>query len=283
MVCKINYAVTALIITVIIIGVSLCTVKAQQVDADVDTVSLPVVMYHHILNSKQGDYIISPAQFEEDLQYIKKQGYTTVTTAQILGYIQGGEPLPEKPIYITFDDGFEAIYTYAMPLLKKYDMKAVVSIIGKHTDIFSNPEETRHLNYSHLSWAQLREMQASGVFEIGNHTYDMHDNCNNKRYGIRKRQGESQCEYVEYLNSDIGALSKQMEKELGATPIVFAYPFGALCRDSVEVLSDMGIKVLLTCEEKVNKIEIGAKTPISLKRFNRAAKYSTYDFFKRLS
>lgn len=283
LVYKLNYIVIAVVITVVLVASGVYTVAVQQANATASATVLPVVMYHHILKSKQGDYIISPDQFEQDLKYIKENGYTTVTTADILAFVEDGVDLPEKPIYITFDDGFEAVYTYAMPLLKQYNMKAVISVIGKHTDIFSDPTETKHLNYSHLSWSQLREMQASAVFEIGNHTYDMHDNCGGKRYGIRKRDGESQCEYVDYLQNDIGALSKQIEHEIGTAPVVFAYPFGALCRDSKQALNDMGFKVLLTCEEKVNKIEIGAKTPISLRRFNRAAKYSTTDFFKRLT
>ena len=99
------------------------------------SVSLPVLMYHHILesSSRLGDYVISPQQFEADLQFLSVHGYQTVTVLDILRLVQTGGPLPEKPVLITFDDGYESTYAYAFPLLKKYGMTAVVSIIGSYT------------------------------------------------------------------------------------------------------------------------------------------------------
>lgn len=249
-------------------------------------IRLPVAMYHHILNSpsKLGDYVISPAQFEEDLMYIQKMGYTTISAKELIAYIEEDAPLPEKPIMITFDDGYESAHEYAFPLLQKYNMKAVISVIGKHTDIFSNENEPRHINYSHTSWEQLREMQESGVFEIGNHTYDMHSSKDSPRYGIRPKRGEDEEAYEKALMFDIGGLNEQITKEIGVEPIVFAYPFGALSDKSKPVLAKLGFKVILTCEEKVNVIKKDTEQtlPLRLKRFNRASKYSTYEFYKRL-
>lgn len=183
---------------------------------------------------------------------------------------------------ITFDDGYESVHEYAFPILKKYEMKAVISIIGKQTDIFSNPDEPRHINYSHVSWDQLREMKESGIFEIENHSYDMHGSGRNGgRYGIRIKKGESAEDYKKALTNDIGGLQEKMEKELSEKPLVFAYPFGALCKESKPILKEQGFKLILVCEEKVNHIEKGAELPISVRRYNRASRYSTYEYFKK--
>lgn len=292
-VIKINYNFVAFLIGICLVAV-FCFIElafpqslkedVKGVNAESDTVSLPVVMYHHILKSpdRLGDYVISPQQFEEDLKYIQKCGYQTISSQELMDFIQNGVPLPEKAIMITFDDGYESVHEYAFPLLQKYNMKAVVSIIGKHTDIFSNPNEPRSINYSHLSWDQLREMQQSGVFEIENHSYDMHGNRGDKRYGIRIKKEETLEEYKKALTDDIGGLSEQIINEIGVKPTIFAYPFGALCAESKPILTDMGFQIILTCEEKVNKISPFTETPIALKRFNRASKYNTYDFFKKL-
>lgn len=262
-------------------------VSAEPASAE-DTVALPVAMYHHILTTKSrlNDYTISPEEFEQDLQYIQKCGYTTISAAELLAWAEDGAPLPEKPILLTFDDGYESVHEYAFPLLQKYNMKAVVAIIGKHTDTFSVSEDYKSINWSHLTWDQCREMQQSGLVEIENHTYNMHDNTSGKRYGIRIRKGESEESYREALYGDIGALNDEIENEIGIRPTVFAYPFGALCKESKPILKDLGFRIILTCEEKVNKLSPpagdGAAEPLVLRRFNRAHHYSTAAYFAKL-
>lgn len=285
MVLKLNYTIVAILAAIIfVLSCFGASELVSSVSTSPDGIELPVVMYHHILPSKQGDYILSPTQFEADLRYLKAHNRNTVTAAQVIAFIEKGEQLPENPVMITFDDGYESVHEYAMPLLKKYGMTAVSSIIGKHTDLFSNPEETRHLNYSHSSWKQLREMQASGLFEIGNHTYDLHHTPNEgPRYGIKINANENASDYRSALVADVDGLQDQFEVELGNRPLVFAYPFGAICKESKQILKEMGFKLILTCEEKVNCLEPGQQGPVSIKRFNRAAKYDMVNFFARMN
>lgn len=294
MVIKINPKLCAVLLSLILVfsAVALENALPKSITADVAdeteenaSVSLPVLMYHHLSKNpkKLGDYVVSPAQLEEDLCYIEKKGYTAISASELIGFIEGSCDLPEKPIMITFDDGYESVHEYAFPILKKHNMKAVISIIGKHTDIFSNPDEPRHINYSHVSWEQLREMQESGLFEVGNHSYDMHESGRNgTRYGIRIKKGESAENYRRALENDIGGLNEKMKNELSITPEVFAYPFGALCRESKPILKEMGFKLILVCEEKVNRFERGTELPVSVRRYNRASKYSTYEYFKKM-
>lgn len=259
--------------------------QAVLAPSDPSTVPLPVVMYHHILESpsRLGDYVISPDQFESDLQFLASHGYQTVTPADVLAFIENGTPLPEKCVMLTFDDGYESTYTYAFPLLQKYGMTAIISIIGVHTERFSNPEEPRHINYSHVSWDQLREMTESGVFTIGNHTMDLHnDGTNGKRKGIGALTGESASAYSSAISADLSTLNRRIEEELGTSPVVFTYPFGTLCDFAKPVLTDLGFSILLTCEEKVNTLKPNQELPIALKRFNRAHRYDSAAFFKKL-
>lgn len=283
MVFKLNYKIATVILAALLVFACFTINETIKTSTSIDKIDLPVIMYHHILKAKQGDYIVSPTQLEQDLMFIRDNGYTTITALQLASYLNDGTPLPQKPIMITFDDGYESVYAYGLPLLKKYDMKAIISVIGKHTDIFSSPDETKHLNYSHASWDQLREMQQSGVFSIENHTYDMHSNTDTSRYGSRIKKGESLKSYTDEMSKDVIGLSDQIEREIGVRPLVFAYPFGALCKESREFLEGSGFSLLLTCEEKVNHIEANSPMPASIKRFNRAAHYSTEDFFAKLS
>lgn len=291
MVVKLNYKLTAIFCAVFLIAaVTLVSIYmpdsalAQSTALDKDAVRLPVIMYHHILKdgARRGDYVISPAQFENDLKYIKEHGYQTITCSQLIDFFEGGAPLPEKPILITFDDGYETVHEYAFPLLKKYGMRAVINVIGVHTDTFSKEEEPHHLSYSHVSWEQLCEMLYSGVFEVGNHTYNMHGDRSSKRYGVGKKTGETPEEYYNLLIKDIGGLNNVINEELGIMPEVFAYPFGSIPKESMKALFELDFKLLFTCEEKVNYIKPKADLPTKIKRFNRAGRYETYEFFKKL-
>lgn len=293
---KMNYNILAAVLGAALVAV-FCIVeltfpfsKASPVGTTPQTASgengirLPVAMYHHILTkeSRLNDYTISPAEFERDLQYIQACGYTPISAQELLDWAENGTALPEKPMMITFDDGYESFHEYAYPLLQKYQMKAIVSIIGKHTDTFSESQDYKSINWSHLTWEQCREMQASGLVEVENHTYNLHDNISGKRYGIRIQKGESEAEYQLAIEKDVGTLSQELQRELGTVPIVFAYPFGALCKESKPVLENLGFKIILTCEEKVNVLTEGNDGPLVLRRFNRAHHYGTEEFYGKL-
>ena len=70
-------------------------------------VEVPVVMYHSMLKdeARHGQYVISPEEFENDLQYLQSHGYTTILIEDLIAYTKGGS-LPEKPVLLTFDDGY---------------------------------------------------------------------------------------------------------------------------------------------------------------------------------
>ena len=113
---------------VVLLGFSLSWGKnllLAAVSEQEDYVNLPILMYHSILktNKSKGKFIVSPDTFEEDLKYIKDKGYTTVVMKDLIDYVYENKELPEKPIMLTFDDGYYNNYLYAFPLLKKYDCK----------------------------------------------------------------------------------------------------------------------------------------------------------------
>ena len=228
MIIKINLRILAGLFAAIILAAlipySIKTVSASidnsHIPAEDNTIELPILMYHHMLKSSKllGDYTITPTEFENDLKYLKEHGYTTIQVQDLISFCNGESTLPEKPVMITFDDGYESVYEYAYPLLKQYGMKAVVSIIGYYTDLYSKTEE-KHINYSHLTWTQLREMVESGVFEIQNHTYNMHGN--NTRRGLRKKDGETEEEYCSAISADLLQVQNEVKRNLGIAPTTF--------------------------------------------------------------
>ena len=160
-------------------------------------------------------------------------------------------------------------------------MKAVISIVGKFSDIYTE-KPSNNVNYAHVTWDQIKEMHDSGLFEIQNHTYNLHY-TNKKRTGARRLKGESIAAYRELLNSDVGHLQQKITKTTGVTPNTFTYPYGFISKDSVPILKEMGFKATLSCFEGVNKIRMGDKDALfGLKRKSRPHGVSTSSFFKKL-
>lgn len=249
-------------------------------------IELPVIMYHHVLGEDStllGDYVISCSEFEGDLAWLKAAGYTPVSAGQLIAYTQGQGELPERPILLTFDDGYESFYANAWPLLEKYQMKAVVSVIGRYSDLYSQPDAVKHLNYSHLNWQQVRQLSESGLVEIGSHSQDMHDAAGKEsRAGARKRKGESQQHYDASFRQDTETVEGKIRQAIGQKPVVYAYPFGYYTQDSEAILKEMGYQMTLSCESRVNRIRRDPECLYLLGRFNRPHGQRAEDFFSNI-
>lgn len=237
---------------------------------NVQTADVPILMYHGVSDVKkiQNDYVISPQEFEDDLKALKENGYTSVFISDVISFAENKGSLPEKPIVITFDDGYYNNYLYAYPLLKKYDFKATISPIAYYSDFYSEVDDVSEC-YSHCTWTQLKEMSESGVVEIGNHTYNLHT-LDGDSMGIRKKSSETDAEYKTRLTEDITAAQNRIHDNIEKDCVVFAYPFGACSKDSEQILRKLGFKAILTCASGTNHLSTGdAEALFHLKRIIR--------------
>ena len=91
-------------------------------------VSVPILSFHHL--SEAQDAYLTPEAFEEYLRVLSDNGYTAVLYQDLMDFADQKKPLPEKPIMITFDDGYTSNYEYAYPLLEKWNMKAEIAVVG---------------------------------------------------------------------------------------------------------------------------------------------------------
>ena len=217
-------------------------------------VTLPILMYHGITEntSKVGEYTILVSTFESDLIWLKENGYTAISTKQLTDYVENGSALPAKPVLITFDDGYENNYTLAFPLLKKYNMNAIISVIGAEAKLFP-------------------EVAESSLIEFGNHTYALHSNTG-ERKGADKLPNESIENYARVLTEDLLKTQELIKEKAGYYPVVFAWPYGAYPMDGSanDILKEMGFKITLTSYQIKNVIYQGDPDSLyGLKRFLR--------------
>lgn len=237
-------------------------------------VDLPILMYHKISETGASDeYTITKEQFAEDLKWLKENGFTTVTTKQLIDYVEKGDTLPEKPVLLTFDDGYYNNYLLAVPLLYENNMSAVFSVIGKEVEEVSR-QINRNPSGQSMNSGEIRELAATPYAEIGSHTYNLHRI--NGRKGADKLPDESQEEYERILLKDLSQNNDYIEEIIGSRPLLFAWPYGAypLDRSADKVLKEAGYKISVTSYQRMNTIRQGDPDSLfGLKRFLRTPSF----------
>ncbi|MBQ2692295.1 MAG: polysaccharide deacetylase family protein [Clostridia bacterium] len=209
------------------------------------TCRVPILLYHHISEDAGNRAEVTPATFRAHMEAIKNAGYTAVTTRQMIDYVWHGGDLPDKPIYITFDDGYLSNYEIAYPILKELGLKATIFTIGSSIgkDTYKN---TAHPITPHFTYAQAQEMERSGVIEIESHTFDMHQSALYE--GARARQtatplaGESISDYIAALSRDYAAYENAYDFDFSA----LAYPKGQYTAEAEELFHSLGIKLTVS-------------------------------------
>ncbi len=244
-------------------------------------IRLPIIMYHSILKDEKlgNDYTITPKLFEDDLKYLKKNGYTAVTVSDLVSYVYSDGSLGEKIIMLSFDDGYYNNYHYAFPLLKKYGFRAVISPIASMTERFSKTSDIS-VTYGHISDENIKEMVSSGLVEIQNHSYDMHSL--RPRRGVSKKSGESIESYRQAITSDITKAQNYLKSVSGTAPRAFVYPFGAYDEDTQNIVKEMGFACTLTCTEKPNFISKSPDSLYDLGRYRRDRSQTMEQLIKKI-
>lgn len=174
--------------------------------------TLYVLMYHLFVDDGMpcNEWTVTKSRFREDLQWLSSHGYTTVLPRELAA----GEPLPERAVMLTFDDGYDSNYWLAFPALKEFQSKAAIALITSHID-----EEKLYF----LNWNKCREMNQSGLVEFGSHTHAVHGS---QYGGISRGPCESMDEYGFRVLCDIQTSIDRIRENLGSEPLFFAYPLG---------------------------------------------------------
>ena len=248
-------------------------VKEEINDAEVffrreKEAQVPIIMYHLVTENGRyvGKYGIRPSELESDLKYLKANGYNTVVMQDLINFVEKGKSLPKNPVVLTFDDGNASDYNYLFPLLKEYDMKAVISIMGKTTDeITKGKAENPTAKYPNLTWEQVAEMHDHGAIEVQSHGYNIHGPA-----GGGKLRRESANAYHQRLLADLKKFQDRCEEHLDYKPTTFCYPLGVISKGSQAVLEELGFAASLSCQEGMNFIVRDDKDCLfRLKRTNR--------------
>lgn len=191
------------------------------------SVQVPILMYHYIsvppanADSIRRGLSVGPDVFRAHLITLREQGFTSITLTELAYAIQMGNPLPPKPIIITFDDGYRDSYTNAYPILKEE------GFVGTFF-VFTDPVDERNNDY--LTWEMVKEMQEGGM-EIGSHTLSHLDLPGRSAARIQSELQESR---------------RILEEKLGIEVRTFAYPYGDFDTGVAHLVKEAGYWIAVT-------------------------------------
>ncbi len=238
-----------------------------------DQLAIPILMYHYVEVVKdRGDTIresldILPSTFDHEISALISNGYTFITPATINEILDGKKSLPQKPVILSFDDGYGDFYTDVLPTLKKYHVKAVAYIIS---GVLDRP------NY--MTSDQLREVIKSGLVEIGCHTVN-HPNLKFVSDDVAR--------------SEITGCVNDLKEEFGVSVVSFAYPYGGYRPGLFPILAAAGLKNATTTElgmmesknniYQIPRIRPGGRTGQDLVYFLEKHSFLTSNFLPKKS
>ena len=217
--------------------------------------SVIVLCYHNIEdNSKMKALTISVAEFENQMQAIKDNGFSVIGMQDFLAWRRGEKEIPAKSCVITIDDGWVSAYDNAWPILKKHGYPFTLFI---------------YINYVNsggksMTWDQLAELRDGGV-DIQSHTYS-HSSLKAPGALVDRHTADLVRKDVAALGAD-GWLRKEvveskkvLEKQLGIKANAFAYPFGKFNDKARQMVKEAGYEAAFT----VYGQQIHASSPYDL-------------------
>lgn len=184
-------------------------------------VKVPILMYHHVgplpdnPDKIRIGLTVPPDNFEKQLKFLKERGYESIDFYQMYYAIALGWPLPKKPIIFTFDDAYDDVYDFALPVMKKYGYTGTVFVPTQLVD------EGRA---DYMTWDQLMELRAAG-WRLEPHT---------------KTHVEVDDRSRDFLVYEIYGSMETLRYHLGYQPRFFAYPSGRNDDNAIKVLQEVG-------------------------------------------
>ncbi len=190
-----------------------------QVTVQDDPRTVMVLNYHKVVDEHMS-LSVPLADFEQHMKWLKEYGYTSITPEELYEFIVNGSELPEKPVLITFDDGYKDNYTNAYPIMKKYGFKGTIFVVTGFLGVYDN----------YMTWEQAKELADNG-FSIESHTYS------------HKSMTEANDEEI---SKELTKSRDTIKNKLGIDADFMAYPTGTYNLHIAELVQKAGYKGAFT-------------------------------------
>jgi peptidoglycan/xylan/chitin deacetylase (PgdA/CDA1 family) len=201
---------------------------------------LPILAYHKVDSKKElGITSISPKNFERQINFLKQNGYTSISPLSLLNKIN--PPLSpiqkweEKYVLITFDDGYEGIYEYAYPILRKYGFTATIFLTTGYIGSYNKWDASPGPRFKHLNWQQIKAMSNYGIC-FGSHGIS---------HLFMTKHSDKTIRY------ELETSRKIIEDKLSKPVLFFSYPYGNYNKRLIELVSETGYKLAFSLKPEI--------------------------------
>ncbi|NOY69205.1 MAG: polysaccharide deacetylase family protein [Deltaproteobacteria bacterium] len=185
--------------------------------------TVPILVYHRFSTHKGDRTTVTEKNFNDQMEFLKENGYRTITLDQLLDFMEFKSSLPEKSVVITIDDGWKSTYDIAYPILKKYHFKATLFV---YTDFVGGGKA--------LDWGRIKELAENG-FDIQNHT-KTHRNM------ATPKKGEDIKAYFNAITGEITQAEETIYRKTGKKCKYLAYPYGKTNHLVIAALKKLGYR-----------------------------------------
>lgn len=187
---------------------------------------VPILLYHRFDPSRAASTTITTPVFEGQLRTLHQHGYRVIPLRQLVEWYLGQGPAPApKSVVIVADDAHRSVYTDMYPLIRKYRVPVT---------LFVYPSAISNASYA-MTWEQLREVKRSGLVDIQSHTY-WHPDFRKERKRL------SPAAYGLLADSQLRRSKERLERELGGTVDLLAWPYGMYDDDLLRRASSAGYR-----------------------------------------
>jgi peptidoglycan/xylan/chitin deacetylase (PgdA/CDA1 family) len=237
---------------------------------------LHILSYHDVavddaaLQRLRDGQAVTQATLVRHFAWLRDNGYAVVSMAQVLNARAGGAALPPRAVLLTFDDAYKSFHSHVLPLLELFDFSATLAVVGLWIEVSdgdSIPFGDEKLSRGRfMTWAELRDVAASGRVEIASHSFDLHrghisnpqrnvaPSATALRYDINSGTYETQAALFARVTQDLQRNNALLQQRLGKPPRVMVWPYGEHTPGTQRIAVEQGLVVGLTLGNGVNQV-----------------------------
>ncbi len=216
--------------------------------------SFSILMYHRLAPNKREltapTINVTPAQFEQQLTGLLENGFQFWSLTQAIQHRRQNQDIPDKVLVVTFDDAFECVYRYGVPIMRKLGVPATIFTNTAFIDQdmampfdlwgMKNANKAPSSWYRAMSTSQLIDLCSDPLFEVGAHTHT-HRDFRNRNTAFKKDL---------FMNLQV------LKDDFGIEKPSFAFPYGIpelgfVTWDMIDIARDLGVSCALSTSPRV--------------------------------
>ncbi len=222
-----------LVVSLLALCLSAMTSVAIAASASESATSATILVYHRFGPVVADSMTVTTAVFESQLKYLHDNGYTIVPLHDVVNLAAGHGELPPRAVAITADDGHRTVFSDMKPLVERYRIPVT---------LFIYPSAISNAPYA-MTWEQLAELKATGLFSVESHSY-WHPN-----FRIEKRR-LSAGDYGKLVDSQLNKSRQFLERRLGGHVTMLSWPFGIYDDELIAAATKSGYVAAFTIERR---------------------------------